>query len=287
MSKRKAVESNPFLAELRAAQASLPRAPRVLDASLADDARAELWNAVCEAGDALREKYAWACPDERALRALAHFAPGGVVEIGAGRGYWAKLLRERGVRVDAFDRAAPASPWSDVRVGGPEALLGGGEDARLLLLCYPDDFEADDDGDGGDDAGDAGDADDDDDDAPASASLASRCLDAYRGDVVAHVGELFGDTLSLAQAPWGRTTGGEFHARLAAGWHCVLRLELPRWPLHRDTLSVWRRTTVGARFGGDDDEDDEEADAWADIPEEERMPSDAAAPCAAHLLAHA
>ena len=94
MSKRKAVESNPFLAELRAAQASLPRAPRVLDASLADDARAELWNAVCEAGDALREKYAWACPDERALRALAHFAPGGVVEIGAGRGYWAKLLRE-------------------------------------------------------------------------------------------------------------------------------------------------------------------------------------------------
>ena len=52
------------------------------------------------------------------------------------------------------------------------------------------------------------------------------------------------DTLSLAQAPWGRTTGGEFHARLAAGWHCVLRLELPRWPLHRDTLSVWRRTTA-------------------------------------------
>ena len=283
--KRKAEESNPFLAELRAAQASLPRAPRVLDGSLADDARAELWNAVCEAGDALREKYAWACPDERALRAIVHFAPGGVVEVGAGRGYWAKLLRERGVNVDAFDRVKAASPWTEVGVGGPEVLLGGGEDARLLLLCYPDDFESDDAG-GGEEEEEDEDDDDDDDEAPLSMSLAARCLDAYRGDVVVHIGELFGDTLSLAQAPWGRTTGGDFHAQLAAGWHCVLRLDLPRWPMHRDTLSVWRRTTVGARFGGDD-EDDDEADAWADIPEEERILSDAAAPCAAHLLEHA
>ena len=54
MAKRKAEESNPFLAELRAAQASLPRAPRVLDGSLADDARAELWNAVCLADYSIR-----------------------------------------------------------------------------------------------------------------------------------------------------------------------------------------------------------------------------------------
>ena len=29
-----------------------------------------------------------------------------------------------------------------------------------------------------------------------------------------------------------------FREELAARWHCVLRLELPRWPLQRDTLSV-------------------------------------------------
>ena len=34
----------------------------------------------------MRSQFAWAIPDERALRILGHFSP--IIEIGAGFGYW-------------------------------------------------------------------------------------------------------------------------------------------------------------------------------------------------------
>lgn len=46
--------------------------------------------------------YAFAAPNERALAALAALGP--VLEVGAGVGYWAHLLRERGVSVVATDQ---------------------------------------------------------------------------------------------------------------------------------------------------------------------------------------
>ena len=53
-------------------------------------------------GEPLCKKYAWAIPDERALQILASFSP--LIEIGAGRGYWARLLRDQGVDILAFDK---------------------------------------------------------------------------------------------------------------------------------------------------------------------------------------
>ncbi|CAM9829753.1 unnamed protein product [Choristocarpus tenellus] len=52
--------------------------------------------------DLLSLRYAWAIPDERALRIIGHFGP--IVEVGCGLGYWARLLRDRGVDVTAYDR---------------------------------------------------------------------------------------------------------------------------------------------------------------------------------------
>jgi hypothetical protein len=46
-------------------------------------------------------KYAWAIPNEEALETIAKYGP--IVEIGAGNGYWAFLLRSMGVEVKAFD----------------------------------------------------------------------------------------------------------------------------------------------------------------------------------------
>jgi hypothetical protein len=56
---------------------------------------------LCDAGEELHRKYAWAIPDARALRIIKHFAP--VVEMGAGTGYWCSLLRESGVDIVAYD----------------------------------------------------------------------------------------------------------------------------------------------------------------------------------------
>src|ERR671925_199912 len=69
----------------------------------------------------------------------------GVVQIGAGTGYWARLLRDRGVDVVAFDIAPPPSPdnpwfagvtpWYPVRHGDESAVDRFPE--RTLLLVWP------------------------------------------------------------------------------------------------------------------------------------------------------
>ena len=52
----------------------------------------------------LRRAYAWGVPSANALRAIAKASPHGIVEVGAGTGYWAHLLQDlHGVSVRAFD----------------------------------------------------------------------------------------------------------------------------------------------------------------------------------------
>lgn len=89
------------------------------------------------------KKYSWAIPSEDALAAIAEHSPRGVVEIGAGAGYWAMLLRERGVDVIAYDPApAPdeskwhdGHAWSEVLRADHTAVIGHPD--RTLLLCWP------------------------------------------------------------------------------------------------------------------------------------------------------
>lgn len=48
-------------------------------------------------------RYGFAVPSDEALTAIERCSPRGVVELGAGTGYWAFLLQQRGVDVVAFD----------------------------------------------------------------------------------------------------------------------------------------------------------------------------------------
>src|SRR5260370_18813681 len=99
------------------------------DVALAGDLRA-----------ALIREYAFGVPGEDALSCIASHAP--IVEVGAGNGYWARCLRERGVDVLAYDQLGDQwhawfrELWTDVVRGGPEALAGHAD--RTLLLCCPD-----------------------------------------------------------------------------------------------------------------------------------------------------
>lgn len=95
--------------------------------------------------DQLTSVYAFAIPTERALRAIATHSPHGVVELGAGTGYWASLLRDLGVPIVAFDIAPPMSPdnrwfhsstaWFEVQRGDESAIEPYGD--RTLLLVWP------------------------------------------------------------------------------------------------------------------------------------------------------
>lgn len=159
-----------------------------------------------EARDAFVHEYSWAIPSEAALVVLTRHAP--LVELGAGTGFWAKLLRERGVDVEAFDLAPPggsdpnryhpgARTWTRVGRGGPEVLRRFQD--RTLFLCWP----------------------------PLN-SLVSACLDVFEGGTLVLVGE-----------GAGGCTG--FDDRLTEQWTEVEQLEIPQWYGLHDYLAVWKR----------------------------------------------
>lgn len=94
--------------------------------------------------EALRT-YGFAIPTDAALDRTTAHSPRGVVEIGAGLGYWAKSLHDRGVDVIAYDIEPPPSernqwysgrePWHPVAPGGPETVAAHAD--RTLLMVWP------------------------------------------------------------------------------------------------------------------------------------------------------
>ena len=186
--------------------------------------------------------FANALPSENALAAIANYSPAGVVEIGAGGGLWARLLRARGVEVHAYDVETPTLPWSSVTRGVGNSA--NARPARSLLLCWPP-LE---------------------DGVDGRNMMALGALKWYCGDTLlyawpAAVGLL--STLSSRTAA-GHTAGARFHAALDAGWTLVEVVRLPRWPGFADALYVFRRgefeapppataATAAARDASDDD----------------------------------
>jgi hypothetical protein len=265
-----------------------------------NDRRAKLWMDQADVGEDLVDRYAWATPDSTAIRILKEFSP--LVEIGCGsNAYWCRIAREAGVDIIGYDvnvaaggkinsndnpktKSAPKSGPSYVKQGGPEVLLSNElrRSGRTLFLCYPD--EDDEDTSGGNGEGD--DDDDDDDSNVLPSSMGWQCLNNFTGDHVIHVGETFLDSnYSMEQAPWGRSSAPEFQQRLASEFHCLLKVELPNWLHTRDTISVWKRSTISTMvFAAEDDDDEDEEVEYRHIPRKERLPVNVAAPCLAHLL---
>lgn len=187
------------------------------------DIRRENFSYLDKYAQDLIDKYAWACPDDRALRIIATFSP--LIEIGSGKGYWVSLLRNHFDSVDviAADKYVAKKSFTTVVKGGPEILKNKKssmvhDKPRTLLLCYPDEQEA----------------------------IASQCLDYYTGEYIIHIGESLvgaGTLFGVPQAPFGRTSSADFQVSLSEMFHQVLVCDLHnRLPYSRDCISVWKRT---------------------------------------------
>lgn len=154
-------------------------------------------------------RYAFAIPTEAALAVLARYAP--ILELGAGTGYWAYLLRRKGVDCLAFDAAPPdqvpnphrfgAFTWTTVERGGVEALRDHAN--RALLLCWP----------------------------PYRDPFAASALTMYAGDILLYIGEAAG----------GHTADDAFFAQLERDWRPLQQVQLPNWPGTADRLVVYQR----------------------------------------------
>lgn len=171
----------------------------------------------------LTRKYSWAVPTDIALDCIAKYSP--IVEIGAGTGYWASLLRERGVTIHAYDRFPPdGSDWTEeesqdgVGVGknwyhrgehlhtevvqGTQHVLKEYDPSWNLFLCWP----------------------------PMS-GMAHSALDLFRGQYVIYIGE----------TEWGCNANDGFFSRLHSAWNEVESVDLPQWEGLHDNLWVYER----------------------------------------------
>ena len=197
--------------------------------------------------DALR-RFGFAVPTAAAVWSVRRHAPHGVIEIGAGTGYWAYLARQVGVDVVAVDiEPAPsaknkwfaATPlWYPVQASDHTCVERFTD--RTLLLVWPTRDEV----------------------------WPADTLVRYRrggGRCVVYVGE----------GPGGHCGDDVFHARLGrlrtctqcvygvmeapcicgveADWRCVETVELPHWPGFADDLHVFvRAPSDGPHAGGEE-----------------------------------
>jgi hypothetical protein len=153
---------------------------------------------------AIRKKliwaYSWAIPNEEAVDTLRSLSP--LIELGAGSGYWAWLLRQAGADVIAFDQNPKAPPhWTSVEEGDEGVIES--HPHRTLFLCWP----------------------------PYRDEMACRALRAYSGSIVAYVGEMN-----------GRTADDEFHELLSREFVLKRQVKIPSWPGYRDLLQIFERS---------------------------------------------
>ena len=203
-----------------------------------------------ELDEVLREelivRYALAVPTDELLDCIARWSPSGVVEVGAGTGYWAAALHARGVPVSAHDlHPAPSedniwfagSPqWHPVAEGDTTVVDGHGD--RTLLLVWPTNDQT----------------------WPADAL---RRHHAVGGGCVAYVGEppgghtgddvfhaLLGDLRTCLQCDHGVLTAPCI-CDVVPQWRRVDSVELPHLPGCHDDLHVYLRREDPARAVGD------------------------------------
>jgi hypothetical protein len=162
---------------------------------------------------ALCRLFAWSIPNREALEAIASCGP--IIEIGAGSGYWAHLLRSRyKVNILAYDRKPltrgtnwyhrGAKPWTGVLRGRP--VKAKKYPNRALMMSWP----------------------------PYNTSMATECLKHYTGNTVIYIGE-----------SWGGCTGdSEFHDLLSEQFEIKHDVTIPQWDGVNDYLEIRVRKDV-------------------------------------------
>jgi hypothetical protein len=246
----------------------------------------------------LRRVYAWGVPSEAALACLAKAAgSAGLVEVGAGTGFWSALLARRGVCVRAYDAApvdcagthnghhavpgsaVPPPPFAAV-ARRDAAAAAAAHPRRALLLCWPPPEDVE-------------------ELSPEARSLAADALNAYRGTTVCYVGEGAPGVADAAtpEAHQPATAGPAFFGALSRDWALQSHVPLPRWPQAYDSLTVWRRKEACSPSSAADvlDDDDVNPAPWTPPPGAEAVRASMLAAqdaawanaAAAHIMARA
>jgi hypothetical protein len=155
-------------------------------------------------------RYTWSIPSPGDIAWIRNNLNGqGVVEIGAGAGYWAWQLQQAGVDVVAYDpnpvgqnTFAAHRAYTDVRIGDDSAAAEHPD--RALMLCWPSYCDP----------------------------FAKQALHAYQGDTVIYIGE--GEGGCCADDRFHRILRRDFDDAGFSPWHINF------YGIHC-SLTMWRR----------------------------------------------
>lgn len=159
------------------------------------------------ARDVCIKKYGFAVPTEKILRKVISASPNGILEIGAGSGYWAHLLDKLGADIRACDDDSGTYPFDvgsffDVERISYEKLLKKESclHERTLLMVWPsyENIEA---------------------------------FNRYHGSTVIYVGEI-GDGC----------TG--YDEKIEESWMMEKHVQIPVWKGIHDSMGIFKRKVV-------------------------------------------
>eukprot|EP00930_Biecheleria_cincta_P047686 TRINITY_DN3310_c0_g1_i3.p1 TRINITY_DN3310_c0_g1~~TRINITY_DN3310_c0_g1_i3.p1 ORF type:complete len:925 (-),score=175.87 TRINITY_DN3310_c0_g1_i3:1016-3790(-) len=187
----------------------------------------------------IRKRQAWSIPSPEALALVAAEAP--LVELGAGLGLWAGLLRKAPYQAEvrAFDSRSQGSAASNlqgssldgeigcfggVQHGGPEVLSDLGSSCKALLLIWPDQ--------------------------QGQGTFALECVQRWalqeQGQRLICIGE-WGNSSSEPRVPGLPPQGQSFSAEcqkfVEEHFRLVHQLSLPNWPLTFDAVRIFERAS--------------------------------------------
>lgn len=153
--------------------------------------------------DECMKKYAWAIPTELIIKTIAFCSP--IIEIGAGTGYWAKLIAERGAEVVAFDDCSSHYTEKDY---GTHYKVEWGSDKMIrhypnhtLFLCWPP-----------------------------MTDMALECAQQYKGDTILYVGEYKACNANDA-----------FFDYMSKNFEVRATMNMPQWGGLHDDFTIYTR----------------------------------------------
>jgi len=164
-----------------------------------------------KARNAYTHHYAWAIPSYEAIIAIAAFAPR-ILEVGAGSGLWASLLKMAGVHVQATDAQHNSTHWVPTYTQGKYYRVQAMNHRRAtrtyrndyaLMMCWP----------------------------PYDTAMSHESIERHVGDKIVYIGE--GD--------YGCTGTARMHQLLDRHWNVKERIYIPTWTMVSDSLTLYTR----------------------------------------------
>jgi len=152
----------------------------------------------------LIEKYSWAVPNKKAIKEICKF--GAIIEIGAGGGYWASLIKKAGGNIIAYDNLSThqlknTKYWFKVKYGSFEKIKQ--HKNRILFLCFP----------------------------PCKSNMAFDCLNNYTGEYFLYIGEELE----------GCKGNESFFNEIFENWNLIKTIDIPSYGGVFDSLFIYKR----------------------------------------------